>query len=465
MSRLFVFFALILLLPARADENPLATLRRGHPRLMLTEERIESIRSTVSSDPLAKRWMELLNDEAKNLISTEPEVYSLENKKLLSESRSVLKRVSTLAALHRLTGNPEFAVRARKELSAAAQFPDWNPASFLSTAEMTLAFAIGYDWLHGVLPTDEKEMIRKSIIEKGLKPGLGVYQKGRGWPALAHNWNSVCNNGMIAGALAIADTDPEIASQILKAAKASVPKGYQDYAPDGGWPEGPGYWNYGTSYAVYGLACLESALGTDWGLAESPGFSRTGDFRIDLIGPTGKLFAFADSGTLPGGAPCLFWLANRFNRPDYDAAERKLSEDNPSIFHLIFFNPKFSPPSATELLAKRPISHVFRGTNVAILRSSREKPPPGSPSKADPTRQITRIWTSELSSSTAKASGSRRSLAPISTPSRIISAPCAGATTGFGRKDRTPWSSAVKTNQPRPRRKSSPSAIFPPRSI
>jgi hypothetical protein len=256
------------------------------------------------------------------------------------------------------------------ELLNAAAFPDWNPASFLSTAEMSLAFAIGYDWLHDSLSPAERETIRTAIIEKGLKPGLDIYKGKRSWPYVSHNWNSVCNNGLMAGALAVADTDPEISNAILSAAKASLPRGYRDYAPDGGWPEGPGYWGYGTQYAIYGLASLESALGTDWNLPASPGFSGTGDFRIDLIGLSGLYFNFADGGLLPGSESCMLWLANRFNRPDYDASERVIAADKPSIFHLVFFNGRFSnaaPPP------EPPALRQFSGAGVVILRSDGKK--------------------------------------------------------------------------------------------
>jgi len=353
-----------------AEEPILNNLRKDHPRLILTKERLASLKEAIAGDDMAQRWHTALTADAEIFLKGTPVEYTLENKKLLNESRTVLKRVSTLAALYRIDGNPRHAARAKRELLSTAAFPDWNPASFLSTAEMTLAFALGYDWLQDSLSPAEKEIIRTAIIEKGLKPGLQVYQGKRGWPAATHNWNSVCNNGLIAGALAVADTDPEIAAEVLTRAKASVPKGYHDYAPDGGWPEGPGYWAYGTLYAVYGLACLESALGTDWGLAASPGFSGTGDFRIDLIGPSGMNFNFADGGVVPGPTSCMLWLANRFNRPDYDASERTIAAQKPSIFHLLFFNRRFSTPApATD----RPLARHFTGCGVVTLRSSREK--------------------------------------------------------------------------------------------
>ena len=52
------------------------------------------------------------------------------------------------------------------------------------------------------------------------------------------------------------------------------------YAPDGGWAEGPGYWTYATHYTVCLLAALQTALGTDHGLSQTPGFDKAGDFRF-----------------------------------------------------------------------------------------------------------------------------------------------------------------------------------------
>lgn len=365
--------SVLIALPLHAEENLLANLRADHPRVILTPEKLAALKNTVATDETAKGYHAKLTQDADGFLKRTPVEYSLENKKLLNEARTVLKRVSTLAALHRIDGDPRYLARAKRELLSVAQFPDWNPASFLSTAEMTLAFAIGYDWLYDQLTAEERNILRNAIVEKGLKPGLKVYQSKKSWPNASHNWNSVCNNGLIAGALAVADTDPEISNAILNAAKASLPKGFRDYAPDGGWPEGPGYWAYGTIYAIYGLASLDSALGTDWSLTASPGFAETGNFRIDMSAPSGMNFNFADAGVVTGPSSCMFWLANRFNRPEFDAAERIIAAKNPSAFHLVFFNPKFSTPAATEALAKLPLSRKYTGVNVAVLRTKADQ--------------------------------------------------------------------------------------------
>lgn len=294
--------------------------------------------------------------------------YDLSNKKLLVESRTVLDRVSTLAGLYRIDGDPRHLARAKQELLGAAAFPDWNPASFLSTAEMTNAIALGYDWLYEDLTPAERETLRTAIIEKGLKPGLKVHATRKGWTQARHNWNAVCNGGLIVGALAIADTDPAIANEVLAAAKNSLPKGMLDFAPDGGWPEGPGYWDYATTYNAYSLASLQTALGTDFGFTQSPGFAETGNFRLQFVGNSGMNFNFADAPVRPGPAPQMLWFARLFGRADYDASERQLGDRSPTIFHLIWFNPRFSNPPASALPAL-PRSRKFAAVQVAFLRA------------------------------------------------------------------------------------------------
>ena len=174
---------------------------------------------------------------------TEPPVeHKLIGPRLLDKSRKALRRISTLAGLYRLDGNKEWAERARKEMLAAAAFPDWNPSHFLDVAEMSTALGLGYDWLYAYLSAEDRATIRTALVEKGLKPGMDVYKKGGWWTKAKHNWNQVCNGGLTIGALAIADEEPELARAIVTQGRASIPLAMASFAPDGGWAEGPGYW-------------------------------------------------------------------------------------------------------------------------------------------------------------------------------------------------------------------------------
>jgi hypothetical protein len=220
---------------------------------------------------------------------------------------------------------------------------------------MTHALAIGYDWLYDDLLPAHRDAIRRAIVEKGLRPAEAAYRKRAWWTQARHNWNQVCNGGIALGALAIAEDEPRLAAYLLRQAVESLPRAMAEFAPDGAWGEGPSYWNYATSYNVYLLAGLETALGTDFGLSGLPGFSRTGDFRMHMVGPTGETFNFADGGSTAGQAPQMFWLARKFDQPHYAWHERELMRGG-SALHLWWFDGRGGPP--TDFPAARHFQHV-----------------------------------------------------------------------------------------------------------
>src|SRR5690606_7448124 len=125
----------------------------------------------------------------------------------------------------------------------------------------------------------------------------------------------VCNGGMMIGALAIADEEPEIAGRILTRGKSSLAKGMKLFAPDGGWIEAPGYWSYTMTYTTRVFSALHTGLGSALGLDQVPGFSNTGNFMLAMEGPTNKYFNWGDCGEKTGNLPELFWLARRFDQP------------------------------------------------------------------------------------------------------------------------------------------------------
>jgi hypothetical protein len=89
------------------------------------------------------------------------------------------------------------------------------------------------------------------------------------------------------------------------------------FAPNGSYPEGPGYWVYGTSYNVLLIDMLEKVLRTDFGLSKAPGFDQTGQYLSLATGPSGRFFNYADGGDGRGVVPVLFWFGDRYNRPDW----------------------------------------------------------------------------------------------------------------------------------------------------
>jgi hypothetical protein len=351
-------------------ETLLKDIRKEHPRLIAVESDTQRVKGLIQVNSYAKSIYEALKREADKILDQPPVEYELIGPRLLHISRRCLHRIFTLATVYRLDGDSKYFDRAKKELMAVAEFKDWHPQHFLDTAEMTLAFAIGYDWLYGSLTDEERRIIREAIIKKGLEPAKEAYEgekPWRWWVTCDHNWNQVCNGGVALGALAIADEEPTWGEYILDQAIKSIPKAMKEFAPDGGWPEGPGYWNYATRYNVYFLAGLKTALGNDFGLSSMQGFPETGMFRIHFASPTGMTFNFADAGSGAGSAAQMFWMAKEFNQPAYTWHEKHYSHGADALA-LWWFNPGEYDYKLLSLDA------LFTRVNVAFFRSAWEDP-------------------------------------------------------------------------------------------
>ncbi len=285
------------LVPVPPAANILSRLKRAHPRLLATAEDFAQLKQQLVSDAQLQAWHKKLQSQAQDILAAPPSRYEIpDGLRLLATSRRVMQRVYTLALLYQLDGDHRYADRAWRELDAAANFKDWNPRHFLDTAEMTHAFAIGYDWLYDVWTPEQRATLRQAMVEKGLKPALALYRGHRYWTRMHHNWNQVCNGGIGMGALALADVEPELAGEILHDGLESIQLAMAEFAPDGAWKEGPGYWNYATRYNVVFLAGLQTALGTDFGLSQIP------RIRADRLLPdlhdraVGRTFNYADGG-------------------------------------------------------------------------------------------------------------------------------------------------------------------------
>ena len=299
----------------------LPDIPESRPRLFINTETRNLPRKTAAGSYYGQMLSARVLHDARILLKERPVRRIMEGMRLLGVSRNVLYRVNTLAMAYLLTGKPVFAARTAQEMCAAAEFSDWNPSHFLDVAEMTLALAIGYDWLYTTLQPSEREKIRNAILEKGLKPS---FQGKPWWITGKNNWNQVCHVGMVAGALAIADSEPELAKKTITRAIRNVPGSMKSsFSPNGAYPEGPMYWAYGTEFTVLLLALLDGAFGGDFGLSDIPGFSATGDFMTAATAPSGFLFNYADCGRKSDPSFAMHWLIQRFQRPDWFSKQER----------------------------------------------------------------------------------------------------------------------------------------------
>lgn len=281
----------------------------GHPRLLLQKGEEKTLKKMIMKDAIWKDIHQSLLAEAAEIVQLPLNERIKTGKRLLSVSRENLRRIFILSYAYRMTGKGEFLKRAESEMLKAASFSDWNPSHFLDVGEMTMALAIGYDWLYPQLSAQTKKVIEDAVVEKGLKPSFD--ERYNWFVDAVHNWNQVCHAGVTYGALAIWEKEPDLACTVVNRAieKISIPMGH--YAPDGAYPEGIGYWDYGTSFNVMFLSAIEKIFGTDYGLSELPGFLKTGEYVLHMVTPNLKNFAYSDNGINAFLTPTMFWFYDK----------------------------------------------------------------------------------------------------------------------------------------------------------
>ncbi len=289
-----------------------------HPRLFANAARFATLKT--QNDAVSQQILALLRREGEQKLVAPKIVYPATGFKF-SAVREVQGRVFTLAMLYRVTGEKRYFERARQELLQLAALPDWCPSHFLDVGEASLAAAVGLDWFYDDLTALERDQIAQSIVKNALLPSLEVQEGTGSWVDGDFNWNQVSHGGLVAGALAVAEREPELARKIVERALKNLPKAAAVYAPDGSYPEGPSYWSYGTMFHVLLIEALRSAFGTSCDLEKASGFLQTAEFKLQMVAPSGGDYNFSDYHAENLNEPVMLWFAREQYRRELAEAE------------------------------------------------------------------------------------------------------------------------------------------------
>jgi len=364
-------------------QNPLTPeyirtkLRKSTPRIILNPVVERNLKTRLKTDPVVKNYYTAMKISAEEIMGSPILTRNVIGRRLLGTSRSMLQRMTILSMVYRIDREPAVIKRINDELTAICNFSDWHPSHFLDVAEMSLAVAIAVDWVGKSLPRNTLELAKKSLIDKGINPS---FEKGNyGWVNGTNNWNQVCNCGMIAAAIAIAEKDPDLAARTISRSLDGMPAALKQYAPSGVYPEGATYWDYGTSFSVVTSSMLESAFGTDFGISDYPSFLESANFRILSVAPSGRYFNFADCGDSEGsnGDIVLAWFAQKTGNKLYLQQDRflKPAESMGNLSRLagpgLVWLSQFSPKEETAL----PLIWKGEGSNpLVIFREGKDDP-------------------------------------------------------------------------------------------
>ena len=334
-------------------------ISKSHPRLYVSS--FENLKTEYMSDPVTKKWYEVLIKDADNIVNNvEPaegfnfnKISEAGNGKRIIATQDLLRRYYVLAFAAGCEQNREYADRLWEEIELAAALPHWNTSHWLEPAEFIHSFAIAYDWCYNFWTEEQKKTIKDAMIEKGLSHAVREYNgyprwykwfKGLDGYSEGNNWSFVCNTGILFGALVLYD-DTEYTvtysssrktytynwncNDMINNAIRAVMAGILAYDEDGSYEESFAYWRYATENLVMNVSGFENAIGGNFDilpeipepffidLSLAPGVSITPEYPIYANGPAG-VFCFGDTSRgSTTTSPAMMWIANRFNVPHY----------------------------------------------------------------------------------------------------------------------------------------------------
>jgi hypothetical protein len=267
-------------------------LRKNEPRLLLTPKVEKQLKQKIKTNKLVRTYYAWLHHFADEIVK-KPVLKEKIIGYRLPASGKAERRISILALVYRISHNKKYLNRLIEAMNTINNFSNWDSIQFLNVAGMSYAQAIGLDWAGKWLP-DSTIKNARSAIKKHLLSSLQENHRNW-WVNASNNWNEVCHAGLSAGALVLAGQYPKLAAKIIGRADHNLPIELAQYSPDGAYPEGPGYWGYGTSYFLMAIAFYKSALATDFNLSKAPGFMKSATYRLEVVGPSGKSFAYSDA--------------------------------------------------------------------------------------------------------------------------------------------------------------------------
>ncbi len=237
----------------------------------------------------------------------------------------------------------------------------------LRTAAVIRSLAIMRSCFGDALPPALHRRLQRLALDRCLQPGLEAFRhETYWWTTCKMNWRSVLAGSFAMGAMAFADCfEPwhEMITYGIEGILAVLDEGDRD----GGWQEGPSYWEYGLLHCVEPAFALRGFTGGAVDLFKHAYLRRTGAFRVYMStsGP-GHLWGWSDSHKKAENSPTLTILARRYRNPMYQAF--CCGKPITSLVQLFHLDPSLSPDGPGDASAW-PLAKCFRDIGLCVMRT------------------------------------------------------------------------------------------------
>jgi len=227
-------------------------------------------------------------------------------RKLYMDCQEALYAIKHSAVAWRVTGEKRYLETAKAWLMAIAAW-DTNGATARvyndeAAFRVTTALAWGYDWLYEDLSADERSRVKEALLDRGrelfhyVKNEIQIHVKLLD----SHGVRSLSMT-LVPAALALYGETEEAREWL----DYTIEYFFTIFTPwggeDGGWAEGPAYWQSGVSFFTEAICLIRKATGID--IFKRPFFQHTGDFPLFTYCQDLRFMAFGDMsdlGDFPG---------------------------------------------------------------------------------------------------------------------------------------------------------------------
>ncbi|MDU5261441.1 MAG: heparinase II/III family protein, partial [Clostridium celatum] len=337
-----------------------------HPKIILNDKLINRINSLITNeDANMSEWYNKIKVQANSILNKPVIKYNkIDNEKIDTTSKQYIQ---DLSFMYLLTNDEKYADRAWLEIENICNYNDWNNSFLLDTVALSVAVAIGYDWLYNYLSIDQREFIEKNIKSKSLDLFKEYYnENSHFFIENDANWNIVANSGSIVSSIAISNPgNKEYCNEIISLGLKSLQKSIINYYSDGNSYEGPEYWAFSTEYLMYMIETTENIL-EDGYFNNIIDFYKLGEVPNHIVGIDG-VFNYGDSRNFDIAGYLSLWLADKTQSPELTDYHKKniIKNNSISIFDIIWYEPNIYNKEV-ELVKDK----YFPETGIITMKSS-----------------------------------------------------------------------------------------------
>ncbi len=260
------------------------------PRLFLTPEKIQFIKSKLIYYPYSKFWKYVKKRADKYARENPPVAVDKYNDNTI---RALGNRLPYMAIAYLLTkneaipGSKMYLNGIKKWMNALCSYPNWASNEDLGAAHILFGMSVCYDWLYNEFTPEERAIYRAKITKHAQILYHLLISKKKWWSkAYLQNHNYTNVMALAVAGLALYGEVKE-AKDWIRVARENFRYVLYWLSSDGSSHEGVGYWSYGTEALLKYFMALAPIFGLDE-VKSSLYFQKTAYFRLHMSLPDFK---------------------------------------------------------------------------------------------------------------------------------------------------------------------------------